>query len=181
MSATVETIAMATTLALKEYVKSDNACILATRVFIEAAKHFGIRAKPRPVSVCVANEEAFSMMLRHKPVSEWPDGAWSVGTSEYASDVGYGFHLVATVKSLLVDPTVHQFARPTKGILIPRVPCIVPIGQWEPNTSLNVDINRATIMYSRVADSSYLEAPDWMNKDKYGPLVTWVIANVENW
>ena len=56
-------------------------CISLTRAGLEILWQCGVKAKPLPCSLMVANLEGVRAVLANRPMSEWPADAWTVGVA----------------------------------------------------------------------------------------------------
>src|SRR5262245_48001780 len=113
-------------LILKHYRK--DSCAVSTRVAVETARAFGIRAKPLAVDCLCYNAKAQEQMVANVPKDDWPDDAWSVGIShmEESDAGGLGRHVVALIDGdHFIDLAADQFDRPAKNLRVPE-PVIGP-------------------------------------------------------
>ena len=100
-----------------------NACILASRLGIEALRVEGLRARAVPVILTVGNPTYMDLLVRADPgtADEWRDaGAWGIelGRENPSNLPGWNGHLVVVVQDrYLLDLTAHQISRPQKGIV----------------------------------------------------------------
>jgi hypothetical protein len=129
-------IATATVAVLDRPSLSDNACILGTRVVIEAAKAFGLDLYPKPVAAHAWNRKAWDLSQsgEHIDQSTLPDDAWSVCIDPEAPNAnldpkGYVAHLVAIdrTSNRLVDVTAVQMHRPQHNLIVAREPVLLPL------------------------------------------------------
>lgn len=157
-----------------------NGCILATRLAVEVAQHFGIRAVPVPVRVIVMNAQfAKHVAEGDADVHKWApvDGSHSVG-------IGCGFadgqtqdrwdgHLITVAEGFFGDFSIRQAERPEKGIV--TGPAVVgPLG--EGSMWMAVHPEHGTVLhYSRINSARYRFAPDWRDEKRRrkmaGPLI----------
>lgn len=109
------------------------ACISATRVGIEVLQRLGLKAKPFPCQLTVANLAAVRLIFDRVPVEEWPDEAWSLGVfARSDGDRLWNAHLAiewwAKETRGLCDLDLARYARPEHGVIARATSLRVPKG-----------------------------------------------------
>ncbi len=150
-----------------------SACIAASAVLFEAATYFGREATILPVDTIAANAPAIELIDAHVPIDEWPDEAWSVGTShdERCGIPGrYDGHVVCIVDGVLVDLTAGQMSRPQRGLLVPEV--IVADGDVLHEGEIDLPGGNRVTYVARPEQTGWRRAPDWkMRSVTAGPFI----------
>lgn len=151
-----------------------------------------------PVAVYVYNAAMQHLMANGKEI---PDdraqrrllfdltGAWGVGIVPASAalsalgDVpygGYGGHLILCVGEFTVDTTIQQTQRPDKGILLPPMLSTQFAAELMSAGRLILEVGDCKVIYDRIADESYRDAPDWKRRSTpYPETVRKIIARVE--
>lgn len=142
--------AEATRLFTQGLVEQRNTCVLTTRIGLAVLESQGVRARPQPVFVTVANRRGFEMHQNRVPVERWPSDAWAVGIDERSSLTGkdsksWNGHLVLVVRlpgepRLLIDLTADQFDRPAKGMVVGGPVFMGIASEWSPQDPLSTVI-----------------------------------------
>jgi len=157
-------------------------CILATRLAVEVAGHFGVHVYPQSVGVILMNA-VFAKHVKEgdSDVRKWAeiDGSHSVG-------IGCGFHegqstenkwdghLIAAAEGCFGDFTISQAERPMMGIL--TGPALVgPLKDGARAWTAVHPEHGTEILYKRTNDARYRLAPDWKDEKRRrklaGPLI----------
>lgn len=111
-------------------------CVLASKVLLVSLTEAGFEAWAEPTYAVASNAASWAQLGR--PVSEWPDEAWSVGVIDEGKGMSpgsYPGHLVVMTRLFndgdlyLVDGSAGQFSRPAKNLVIPSV-LVVPARNW---------------------------------------------------
>lgn len=116
----------------------ERSCLMSTRVFIAAARYFGVFARPVPVTVIYLNHAMVQAIDAELPEDQYPPGAWSVGvegTGQFGlhnDPKGWDGHMVAVASDALVDPSADQFSRPEKNMPIGPFATQCPPGWGKP-------------------------------------------------
>lgn len=106
-------------------------CVLATRVGYDVLSYFGVESAPVVVRALAFNPPAVAWVNERGPnvsdeqLEEYnATGAWVVAIDEEDHEIPGRFpgHLVLRVPSerALVDLSIDQFARPERGIIMPK-------------------------------------------------------------
>ena len=158
-------------------------CIFATRVAIEAAAYFGVRAEPVAVRVTAYNAPFAKHVAvnfedvedRTKP-STWGDGSWSVGIGcGKPNEPGrWDGHLIAVADGLFGDFSIQQAERLQKGI--ETGPAVV--GPYTPPLWKAVNQHGTVIEYARMNDDMWRHAPDWTDEKRRRPIVGKLIRSL---
>lgn len=102
------------------YIKT-NACILASRVGVEALSYFGVLSRVMPMKTIVQNAKLVEQLNANVAI-DWSTGAHGVGVDPDlpSTDTGWNGHMCIAVPSvmLFVDLTLPQFSRPEKDIVM---------------------------------------------------------------
>lgn len=170
--------------ALERVMHRRDLCILATRVAIDVAEYFGIKAEPMPVKVMVYNA-AFAKHVAakftdvadpHKP-STWGDGSWSVG-------IGYGKrneekrwdgHLIAVADGCYGDFNIQQAERLHYNI----VTGTAIVGPYAGEQMWMAENDTGTVVeYVRTQADFWRTAPDWKDPKRRRPIVGALIRAV---
>lgn len=150
-----------------------SACIAASAVLFEAATYFGHDANVLAVDTIAANPEAIAQLDAGTPVDDWPDEAWSVGTShdERCGIPGrYDGHVVCIVDGTLVDLTAGQMSRPKRGLVIPEV--IVADGSLASEGEIDLPGGHRITYVARPEQTGWKRAPDWKRRSATaGPFI----------
>lgn len=157
-----------------------NSCIAAARVSIEVCGYFGIAAQPQPVTVAAFTPMAWELrdMLVSKPADEWPPGAWSVGVSGGEHKPGrWNGHLVTLTGtgpgdppcSWLLDPSLGQLSRPTRGLRVGPAAFALADGlPDDPKTDTAfIDPSGLVIVYGKLRDDKWRDSPNWNKRRGY--------------
>jgi hypothetical protein len=112
-----------------------DSCIASTVAVVQVSRYFGQYARTQPVRMCAWNAEAAGLMQAGVLMTEWPGSAWSVGvtgTDQVDPNGVWDGHLVAVTATHLIDASLDQFSRPSKGItLTPSAFELSP--EWAPD------------------------------------------------
>ncbi|HEY1897043.1 MAG TPA: hypothetical protein VGG62_12250 [Terracidiphilus sp.] len=159
--------------ALEEIWHRRDLCILATRVAIETAAHFGIKATPMPVRVMAYNARFAQHVEEGVPpgtCAEWGDGSWAVGIGlgkPNAPDRWDG-HLIAVADGCFADCSIQQAERPQYNIW--TGPALV--GLWDGMARWKaVNDSGTVVQYERIFDDFWKKAPDWRDAKRRRPVV----------
>lgn len=161
-------------------------CVYNARVGFDVLRHFGIRVRALPVSVTVVNPAMVARMQREPgwpanqdEMREWQqeDGSWGVQVGDVGYRPGrYDGHLVLLALGpdldgdpdyggVLVDAAIHQVSRPQHNIELESV--VTPVS---PNLlrdeSQIVSNNGCALIYRRIDNVGYIDAPDWRDKER---------------
>lgn len=164
--------------------QDDFCCVLASRLAIEALKHFDIAGRGMKVQVR-ANNHAMVMLEETGDRDRWEAKALQrycgLGTGSKLNEGWLNGHVVVIVEGeILLDPSAPQFNTITddgRRLIVP--PLALPLGEegreWlqEPDKNwlgfeLDEDLGGGEIFYRQSEDLSGLyDAPDWnvMNAD----------------
>lgn len=117
---------------IREHFNADS-CIASTRIGINVLRHFGVGAKPLPLSVLVINAEG-SRIMREEGVDAYRDainaaqpgdkgGPWSIGVGSQRSPLDIALdawqgHLIIEIPQFrtYMDLSIDQANRPLKDI-----------------------------------------------------------------
>lgn len=108
-------------------------CVLASKVLLVSLTEAGFDAWVEPTYAIASNRASWEWQGR--PISEWPEEAWSVGVEpgKRIDSGSYPGHLVVMTRLfgdlLLVDGSAGQFSRPAKQMIIPSV-MVIPAFDW---------------------------------------------------
>jgi hypothetical protein len=146
-------------------------CILATRVAIDTAAYFGIKATALPVRVILYNDafakhvaNHFEGVERGNPAA-WGDNSWSVGVGigcgcgkpeEYGRWDG---HLIAVADDCFADFSIQQAERLQYNIH--TGPALVGPYNRERMWKAVSATTGTVIEYSVINDDCWRKAPDW--------------------
>jgi hypothetical protein len=142
-----------------------NACILATRLGVEALRYKGIRARAVPVRLNVFNKQAAELLQANVPNEQWTaeSGAWvvSIGHGAVNGD-GWNGHLVIIAQErYLVDLTAAQVQRLHRGIEAEAFWHEArDLAQGEP-IALGTEDGSLWLYEPDPENRSYLQAPAW--------------------
>jgi hypothetical protein len=158
-------------------------CILATRVAIEVAAHYGIEARPLPVQVLLYNE-AFRRHLEAREeldVHNWyqQDGSHSIGLGFGAPEMGadkWAGHLIVTADGLFADLSIRQAERLERKIVTGGF----LVGPYRPGLQAWEAVNDhgTAIQYKTSANMAYTAAPDWCDPKRRRQLAGPIIREV---
>lgn len=178
---------------LTQFHKTNN-CILSTRLGVDVLQHYGVPARPQPVTVTAMNEEAYRLMAAGVPVPQWPDSAWSVGIEGTGkSDPATGSwdgHLVIVLRNpertrTLIDLTADQLDRPHRGIDVGGPVFMDLKGLWTPQDPLytvtdDTPGSRTIVTYRPLMTAGdWQAAPDWaLYQDHHDELVAAVVKEL---
>jgi hypothetical protein len=173
--------------ALEQVFERRDLCILATRVALDVAEYFGIKAAAVPVQAILYNE-AFAKHVangftdvedRNKP-STWGDGSWSVGIGcGKAPEFGrWDGHLIAMADGCFADFSIRQAERLQHNIY--TGPALVGpySGQWL--WRLIHEPTGTVVEYTRMVDDFWRKAPDWKDAARRRPVVGQLIRALKN-
>lgn len=101
-------------------------CIEATRYLIEALRPLGIKARPLPCAIVVANNAAIDPILQGLPADQWPADAWSIGVDPNQPHPGsqWNGHLIAEHELFICDLSLGEMSRPAKNLHLE--PTVIP-------------------------------------------------------
>lgn len=149
----------------------ERSCLMSTRVFIAAARYFGIFAKPVPVTVAHLNHAMVQAMDADLPKDEYPPEAWSVGVAgtgrfgRYGDPKGWDGHMIAVADGALIDPSADQFSRPEKGMPLEPFAARCPSGWGSAGSSplvFSSDTTGSVLRYAPMADPGpWRQGADW--------------------
>lgn len=113
-------------------------CITLTRIGIEVLQRFGVKARPLPCELFVANTLAMRLALEGVPASQWPEEAYSLGVAANADGrEGWNAHLAIEwqvgEQQGILDLDIARYSRPRYGIVVeprPVVPSHGTGGTW---------------------------------------------------
>lgn len=152
-------------------------CVLAARIADGVLDYFGVPHHVQPVEAFVMNDAAADLFRRDVPIAEWPDEAWSIGSTANAEGSGYPGHLlIVTGRGYRLDLSARQYDRPAPGRIAvdgPRLWWPDQITNNERGDWLVKEADAGTLWWwAPFADTSYRRTPDWrMGKVEAG----WVI------
>lgn len=174
--------------------ETTNNCILSTRLGVKVLEHYGVNARPQPVTVHAFNLEAWELAEKRVPVSEWPEAAWSVGiegTGKSDPETrSWDGHLVLIVKNpsrtrTLIDLTADQLDRPHKHINVGGPVFLDLTGTWTPRDPLGTILdqqkgalgNPTIVLYRpQMTAGDWKDSPDWSSKhDLFDNMVRGVV------
>ncbi|MEU8272647.1 hypothetical protein AB0B89_36560 [Sphaerisporangium sp. NPDC049002] len=161
-------------------------CIAAGHIAQQAARYFGLPGHLQPVQALVANTAAIELIVAQVPPEQWPEEAWSVGTSGESRPERYPGHIVLTFPhasgTVILDPSLPQFTRPRLGVLLSPLVAVQP-RMW-PDGATRAVFERpgGAVSYEPYQDGGlYRTSPDWINrKVRYHRLVGRVVRNAKN-
>ena len=148
-------------------------CILATRVAIEAAAYFGVRAEPVAVQV-IAYNAAFAKHVatefadvqdKYSPRT-WGDGSWSVGIG-CGKPEGWNRwdgHLIAVADGYFGDFGIQQAERPQHNIY--TGPALVGPHNGARLWKAIHEPTGTVVEYTRIASTAWRHAPDWTDEQR---------------
>jgi hypothetical protein len=174
---------------LKQF--TPDCCIATCRILQHVFTFFGYKSEPLPVSAYIYNKAMVDLLCTGVELPTEPParrelfdrtGAWGIGITQQSADIGapvpgrrFGGHVVLRVMNTLVDASLQQADRPDKGIALPPMLAFSP---KEPvffsqkrfrGKRCGVGVNGCEIVYERLSDYSFRQAPDWTRKGQpYG-------------
>jgi hypothetical protein len=163
--------------ALEQVFGRRDLCILSTRVAIETAKYFGIRATPVAVKAMLYNdafaqrvESGFAGVDRGNPAS-WGDGSWSVGIGcgKPEEPGRWDGHLIAVAEGVFGDFAIQQAERLEHNIV--TGPALVGPYCGQDAWKAIENESGTVVEYSRIADTTWRSAPDWTDGARRKPVV----------
>lgn len=173
--------------ALEAEFRRRDLCILATRIALDVAAYFGVRAEPVSTRAVVYNA-AFAAHIERGfedvDIARWKplDGSYSVGVGFGLPNGGvpipgrWNGHLITVAGGWFGDFSIGQAERPRYDIL--TGPAIVaPFPQadaWRGELS-----SGAVVEYQVTRDLSYRRGPDWTDKARRRPIVGAMIRRLK--
>jgi hypothetical protein len=161
-------------------------CISAASFGVEILKAFGISAKPLPVRVLVTTADAWEETLRGGTL---PATGYSLGIGFGDPMPGcYGGHLVVLVeKTVLLDLTLDQAERPSRGIplrpewfgpidpdFVSGVETAEGFGRIDP--PIRIGYLRMSVDDPEV--TRWRKSPDWVRRGELKPVIGTVIREI---
>jgi len=161
-------------------------CILATKVAIEVAAYFGVKATPVPVQTLVYNAafarhaaDGFQGVDRSN-VASWGDDSWSIGVG-FGSPrraLGWDGHLLCVADGWFADFSIRQMERLEHDIVMP--PALV--GPYQPPSwKAERRDGSVTVEYRLLQNEDWRNAPDWREPKRRRKLAAKVIRVLTNW
>jgi hypothetical protein len=167
-------------------------CLLAARVGIEVLRYFGLMPKPFPCRAVGMNDIAVDGLAKHQ---SWPEifaaGGHSIGQagSGVLPDGHWDGHLAVLIErycvedreegALLVDLSLGDLNRPERGIHTAPLRATVPQRSVTRQERLFLPLAEGGIvMYERIPDTSWRDAPDWRESRRWNPIVAALIREL---
>lgn len=187
----LEAVARAVPAVLAAHGVRTASCILGTRVASFLLLEAGYRPTAIAAQAVVTNDAYWRLREQYGSFDDedvrdraLAEGAWQLVIGpmadrlEHAVDSrgdfkGWDGHLLVGVNGRwLIDPTIGQFDRPAKGIVMPET-FVAEAPQFVRGTRRRADfeVPGARLQFERLDDRSYLEAPDWRLPRSTHPLV----------
>lgn len=151
----------------------DGICIQTSRAAVEVLKEFGIEAQPLAVQVSVFTPKLAERVFGGTFDNKFREGEYSVG-------IGYGKrqdatrwagHLALVVRDGLLDLTLPQADRHSKGLRVPIGGYFALPPDWKTTRQIPyVAFDNLVVVYElRHADKSFEHTPNWQNRENWQP------------
>ena len=153
-----------------EYYRKDS-CIVTAAIALDVLKHFGIHAKPIPVTTIIFNEamvqcvEHYGHFPTEQEAQEWVNeyGVWSIGIGARENDAEVGKwngHLVVCCENRILDLSLDQATRPKYKIhLEPLYERIKP--EFFKDKPIIYTQNKCAVTYRSTDDQTFRQTKDW--------------------
>jgi hypothetical protein len=162
-------------------------CILSTRIAIDIADYFGIKAQPVPVRVVIYNKQFAAHVLRGElNVADFTsDGSWSVGVGFGHPAGGKGGvrgnkwdgHLITVADGAFGDFSIQNAERPEKNII--TGPACVGAHRASAFRWRGWNEHGTVIEYERTAETIWQNSPDWKDPQRRRRIVGELIRHVK--
>jgi hypothetical protein len=157
-------------------------CIAAAQITCAVFQRLHAKARPLVVEADIINPVAARLAYESGRVptpeeqQSWADaGAWfvEIGARDVARPGGWPGHLVVVLADrTLLDVTLPQCNRPTKGIRLPALLTEATPEFLAGREPLVVRVNGCVICYrSRPGDRTYTSSPDWRDRERHEPAI----------